>query len=168
MLNLSRKSDYALVALAYLAGPGGGAGVVSARVVAQATGLPEPVTQTVLKALSVARLVSSTRGASGGYALVRNPSAVTVLEVVVAIDGPVQVAACCDGNLPILGQDCRLEGNCKISPGVRRLHRRLIGVLEDTTLADLLSPGTPGTLEVPEVSAATRAVCGGPTTTSMT
>lgn len=138
MLSLSRKSDYALVALAYLAGPGAGLGVVAAREVAAETGLPEPVTQAVLKQLAVSRIVSSTRGAAGGYELARDPASVTVLEVVVAIEGPVQTAACCDGNLPILGQACRLAGDCTISHAVRLMHRRLVGVLERTTLADLL------------------------------
>ncbi|MFI4861570.1 MAG: RrF2 family transcriptional regulator [Phycisphaerales bacterium JB063] len=138
MLSLSRKTDYALVALAFLGGPGAGAGPVSSRQVAEATGLPEPVTQTVLKALAVARIVGSTRGAAGGYELAKPAEQVTVLEVVVAIEGPVQTTACCDGNLPILGQDCRLAGECSISPAIQAMHRRLMGVLERTTLADLL------------------------------
>lgn len=138
MLSLSRKTDYALVALAFLGGPAAGAGAVPARQVAEHTGLPEPVTQTVLKALALARIVSSTRGSAGGYELARDASSVTVLEVVVAIEGPVQTAACCDGNLPIIGQDCRLAGDCTISPAIKTLHRRLVGVLEETTLADLL------------------------------
>jgi len=137
MLSLSRKTDYALVALAYLGSSSAGAGAVSARQVADQTGLPEPVTQAVLKQLAAARIVSSTRGAAGGYELARDPGQVTVLEVVVAIEGPVQTAACCDGNLPILGQDCRLAGDCTISPAIKTLHRRLVGVLEETTLADL-------------------------------
>jgi Rrf2 family protein len=138
MLSLSRKTDYALVALAYLGGPGAGAGAVSARQIAEQTGLPEPVTQSVLKQLATARIVSSTRGSAGGYELVRDAGLLSVLEVVVAIEGPVQTAACCDGNLPILGQECRLEGDCTISPAIRQMHRRLVGVLEQTTLADLL------------------------------
>lgn len=150
MLSLSRKTDYALVALAYLGAAAAGAGVVSARQVAEATGLPEPVTQAVLKQLAVARLVASTRGSAGGYALVREPAHVSVLEVVVAIEGPVQTVACCDGNLPILGQDCRLAGDCTISPAIKTLHRRLVGVLEETTLADLLPPAPPpGTQNIP-------------------
>ena len=149
MLSLSRKTDYALVALAYL-GAAAGAGAVSARQVAEATGLPEPVTQAVLKQLATARIVASTRGAAGGYELARDPGQVTVLEVVVAIEGPVQTAACCDGNLPILGQDCRLAGDCTISPAIKTLHRRLVGVLEETTLADLLPPApAPGTQNNP-------------------
>ena len=147
MLSLSRKTDYALVALAFLGGPAAGAGAVSARQVAEATGLPEPVTQAVLKQLGVARLVSSTRGSAGGYELAREAAAITVLEVVVAIEGPVQTAACCDGNLPILGQDCRLAGDCSISPAIKTLHRRLVGVLEETTLADLMP--APDTLNNP-------------------
>lgn len=144
MLSLSRKTDYALVALAYLGGAAAGRGAVSARQVAEQTGLPEPVTQTVLKQLAAARIVTSTRGSAGGYELVQDPAHVSVLEVVVAIEGPVQTAPCCDGNLPILGQDCRLEGECKIGPAIKTLHRRLVGVLEETTLADLL-PTDPAT-----------------------
>jgi len=141
MLSLSRKTDYALVALAYLAESGLGAGPLSSRHIAQAVGLPEPVTQAVLKALASAGLVDSTRGASGGYELGRSAGQITVLDVVHVIEGPVATAVCCcDEGLPILDQDCPLAGRCQINPGIHNLHRRLTAVLEQTTLADLLYP----------------------------
>ena len=138
MLSLSRKTDYALVALAYLGGPAAGAGAVSARQVAQGTRLPEPVTQTVLKALSLAKIISSTRGSAGGYELCKEPAEVSVLDVAHAIDGPIQLVACCEDDPNTPGKDCRLAGDCPISPAIHRLHDRLMAVLMKTTLADLL------------------------------
>lgn len=121
MLSLTRKTDYALVALAYLgqqlmeqetaadptwrprglrgetpaaAGGTGAGGVVSARQIAQRFGLPLPLLMNILKALSHAGLVTSIRGPLGGYTLVGLPRDISVLDVVHAIEGPVRMVPC--------------------------------------------------------------------------
>jgi len=140
MLSLTKKTDYALVALATLGRRrAAGEGPVSARVVAEEYGLPQPLLMNILKELAQAKIVVSKRGATGGYELAGEPADLTVLEVVTAIEGPVRLAECCDG-LPVVGQGCVVEAaSCPARGAVRLLHRRIVGLFERMTLADLLA-----------------------------
>ena len=139
MIHLSRKTDYALVALAHLAGACAQSGPVSAKEVATAVGLPEPVTQAVLKGLSQAGIICSTRGSSGGYEFLKTPQEISILSVVETIEGTVQLSACCVSEDESDQGDCRLEKNCRIAHGIRSLHGRIVQLLEQSTLADLLN-----------------------------
>lgn len=147
MLSLSRKSDYALVALAHLGqrwrdqlGP------TSARQIAAGYGMPVSLLMNVLKDLARARIVTSTRGAQGGYALSGDPAGFSLLEVITAIDGQPRFAQCTDG-LPIMGQGCTIACECPIRTPIRRLHAQLQRFLESVTLEDLLDDNivTPNT-----------------------
>ncbi|MCC6683015.1 MAG: Rrf2 family transcriptional regulator [Phycisphaeraceae bacterium] len=152
MLALTRKADYALVALTYLgrlqrqqAGP------VSARQIASQFDLPTPLLSNVLKDLAQAKLVSSTRGPSGGYELAGDPQRTTLMEIITAVEGPVQLSLCTDSTtgLSIMGQGCSHENCCPIRSPIRRLHQRIANMLEQMTLADLMEP-PPEAPEPPE------------------
>lgn len=162
MLSLTRKSDYALVALSYLGQQQGGEQAVSARKIADQFGLPLPLLMNILKALSHAGLVTSTRGPQGGYVLASKPCDVTILDVVNAIEGPIRVAMCTpqDGfehggeGLKLAGPDrhdkhacCPAAGMCPIEGPIRRLNQQLQQFLAGVTLADLLGPQVDVTLE---------------------
>ena len=137
MLSLNRKTDYALVALSYLASRWvDKAGPVSARQISDTFGLPSALLMNILKELGQAKVVNSTRGAHGGYELAGDPSRITLLEVVTAMQGPVQLTPCSQG-LPIVGQGCNLSGDCPIKGPIRSLHSRLNRFLEELTLEDL-------------------------------
>ena len=139
MLNLTRKSDYALVALSYLGKlRDESAGPVSANAIAEQFGLPKALLMNILKELAHAKLVNSTRGAHGGYELAVDPESVSLLEVVTIIEGPMQLTDCSEG-LPIVGQGCTLAEGCPIRGPIRQLHERINRFLEEVTLADLLS-----------------------------
>jgi Rrf2 family protein len=143
MLSLTRKTDYALVALSYLAGRrADGDQPASAKQIAGRFGLPQPLLMNILKELVRAKVLRSTRGASGGYELAVEPGRVTLLEVVTAMDGPIRLAHCADG-LPIVGQGCTLSQDCPIQGPIRSLHGRINRFLEETTLEDLV-PSGPG------------------------
>ena len=146
MLALTKKTDYALIALAHLAeaaesegrGEGGTGGeAVSARGIAQRYDLPLALLTNVLKDLGQARLVRSSRGASGGYRLAVDPARTSLLQVVEAIEGPLRLAECCDGSLPVLGQACRCQEACPIRGAVQRLHGRLVDYFAAVTLRSL-------------------------------
>jgi len=140
MLSLTKKTDYALVALATLGRRKlAGQGPVSARVVAEEYGLPQPLLMNILKELAQAKIVVSKRGATGGYELASDPVGLTVLEVVTAIEGPVRLAECCEG-LPVVGQGCAVEAtSCPARGAVRLLHQRIVALFEEMTLADLFA-----------------------------
>lgn len=105
MLRLSKLADYAVVVLLRLSH---GEAVQTAPGIALATGVPEPTVAKVLKALAAGGLVSSQRGARGGYRLARQIAAISVADVVTAIDGPIALTACVEGS----GAGCLAEHQC--------------------------------------------------------
>lgn len=138
--SLTRKTDYALLALARLAGEDQGAGEpVSARQIAQEYDLPLPVLMNVLKDLSKAELICATRGAGGGYVLARSAHLITLAQVIAAIEGPVSVNMCCessDEHEQCLG--CRLTDRCPVTHTMQQLNDMIIGALRDLSIADVM------------------------------
>jgi Rrf2 family protein len=157
MFGFTRKTDYALVALASLAelpaeGPDP-ATRLSARQISERYGVPLPVLMGVLKNLVGGGIVRSTRGARGGYALARRPEGISVHDVICAIEGPVSVTTCCEPEAALApvgpegaspgseggcATDCSLEVRCPISSSVRQLNRQIHDYLSRITLADLM------------------------------
>jgi Rrf2 family protein len=94
MLRLSKLTDYGVVVLVQLAS---GETVQTAPGISRVTGIPEPTVSKVLKTLAGSDLVTSQRGARGGYRLSRPLHHMPIAEVIAAIDGPIAVAACVEG-----------------------------------------------------------------------
>ena len=137
MLALSRKTDYALVALAELAShrPEG----LSAHRLAEATRAPEAMLRNVLKNMCRNGLLASERGPFGGYQLCREPFEVAVLDVIEAIEGPVSMTRCCSSHSQPQSEACHHTEQCRIRDAIRVMHDEVTDVLRRTTLADLLS-----------------------------
>ncbi len=137
MLALTRKTDYALIALSYLVEQQTqGDNPVSAKRIAETFGLPLPLLMNILKELVQAKILTSTRGPRGGYSLATKPAQLSLLEVITALEGPIRLTQCAD-RLPVLGQGCELSANCPIRGTVRSLHQRINQFLAEMTLQDL-------------------------------
>ena len=130
MLKLSKLTDYAIVVLVHL--PGAGA-VQTAPSIAAATGLPEPTVAKVLKMLGSAGLVSSQRGARGGYGLQRLLSAISVAEVIAAMEGPVALVACVEGSQVV----CEAERTCPVRGRWEPVNSAVRRAVEQITLAEI-------------------------------
>lgn len=137
MLSLTRKTDYALIALAELARSG--QRPVSARDLAERLGVSGRVLTNVLNRLTHHALVFSTRGVNGGYTLSKHPSEVTLASVIEAVEGPVYLARCCPSEDLVDDQGCRLEASCVIKEPMRRLNGRFKDFLEQVMLSELVS-----------------------------
>ena len=92
MLRLSRLADYGVMVMAHVAASPNA--VHNAEAAAAATGLPGPTVAKLLAKLSRAGLLHSQRGARGGYRLARAPEAVSVADIVAALDGPIALTQC--------------------------------------------------------------------------
>ena len=136
MLRISKLTDYGTVVLAHLAEHQ--ASVRSAADVAQATGVALPTVSKLLKLLARAGLVTSTRGASGGYRLSRPPQAISAADVIDALDGPVSITECSasDG-------DCEHEDVCSVGGAWQRINVAIRRALQDVTLNDLVRANSP-------------------------
>jgi FeS assembly SUF system regulator len=130
MLRLSKLTDYAVVVLVRLSDM---EGVQTSPGLAAATGIPEPTVAKVLKTLAASDLVSSQRGARGGYRLNRDLSSIPVADVIASIDGPIALTACVEGS----GTGCESQGLCPMrgrwDPVNDAIHRALSSI----TLADM-------------------------------
>lgn len=143
MLRLTKLTDYAIVILTYFAhapevevagaleGP-----VFTARGLADLSHLPLPTVSKVLKALSRAGLLLSHRGVAGGYSLARAPEAITVADVIAAVDGPISLTEC-SASAPSL---CELETSCPSRSNWRRINEAVRGALERLTISDMTAP----------------------------
>lgn len=136
MLRISKLTDYGTVVLAHLAG--GYGGVVSAAEVADATGLALPTVSKLLKALARAGLVTSMRGANGGYQLARSPSEISAADVIDALEGPVSITECSS-----LDSHCEHEGVCSVGGTWQRINVAIRRALDDVTLIDLSHADSP-------------------------
>jgi len=141
MLSFTRKTDYALVALARLAEQATDQReeVLSARQIGTQYGIPLPLLMNILKELVKGGLVRSTRGAQGGYLLAQSPSDITVARVIESIEGPVKFLPCCEENETMACRECRIHPRCPITDSVRALNGFLNEYLNRVTLADLVA-----------------------------
>jgi len=136
MLRISKLTDYGTVVLAELAAAGNT--VSSANDVAAATGLAAPTVSKLLKLLSKAGLVVSTRGARGGYRLARQPADISAAEVIDALEGPVSITDCSADD-----KSCDFESTCNVGGAWQRINIAIRRALDDVSLEDLLKNTRP-------------------------
>lgn len=131
MLKLTKKADYALIALKHLT-------VVrphsaSAKEIAERYHIPVPVLSKVLQRLAKSGFLASEHGTNGGYRLAQEPDRISALQVVRAIDGPVFLASCFTES----GKDCNHLDHCSIRDPLRRVHEGILGLLDALSMLEL-------------------------------
>jgi len=137
MLRMSKLTDYATVILAHLARADGE--LHTAADVAARTGLAVPTVSKLLKLLARAGLVTSVRGAQGGYQLARPAEDISAADVIDALEGPVAITACSSADI-----QCDLESVCRVGSAWQRINTAIRLALRDVSLAQLVgAPGTP-------------------------
>ena len=134
-MRLSSLADYAVLMMRTAATHCGGARA-NATTLAQEAGIPVPTAQKLASLLGRAGLIKGTRGSGGGIKLARPAAAITLADIIEAVDGPIALTACLDSH----GTDCcALDRSCDIRPhwvGVNALVR---GALSNVTLAHLIA-----------------------------
>lgn len=132
MIKLSRMSDYAVVVLEALSRDEGNS--LSATQIAAAANLPEPTAAKVLKLMASGGVVTSQRGANGGYTLARPPHQITVYDIVTAIEGRLGLTACVDGG----DEPCALEAHCAMSGRWDIVNEAVRKTFQSITLDDMM------------------------------
>jgi Rrf2 family protein len=131
MLRLSKKADYALIAMKHLALKTG-APSTSAREIAEQYDIPIELLAKVLQRLVRTGLLASTQGTRGGYTLSRPPKAISVADVIQAIDGPLTVTACSTEN-----HDCEQYSKCSVRDPLWQIRERIAAALGTVTLFEM-------------------------------
>ena len=133
MLKLSKLTDYATVILSVMAKDN--SRICAAMEIATITGIALPTVSKILKGLVNAKVLTSTRGAKGGYILANTPDKITVASIISALEGPIAVTEC-----SISLQGCEQAAGCNISGHWNVINRAIYNALESVTLADMIKP----------------------------
>jgi len=131
-MRLSSMADYAVVTMSAAARHCGGARVSAAQLAAE-TSLPVPTVQKLVTILTAAGLLRSVRGQHGGLQLARPAAAITLADIVEAVEGPIALTACVQQGK----HDCGLEACCSVRPHWGAVNAAMRGVLAEVPLTRL-------------------------------
>jgi Rrf2 family iron-sulfur cluster assembly transcriptional regulator len=135
-LELTKRGDYAVRAMLALA-RADGTGLLSARRIAEAMDIPVRFLPQVLADLGRAGLVEAAPGRAGGYRLARDAAAISLLEVIEAVEGDSRRRSCV-----LRGGPCGRDGFCDVHEVFFTGQDALLGHLARSRLSDLASPAT--------------------------
>lgn len=130
MLKISKLTDYGTVVMAYLArNP---EIVHSATEVSAKTNIALPTVSKILKMLAGDQLVTSVRGAKGGYRVSREPAEISIADIIRAMEGPVSLTDCAGEN-----GGCEQEPFCSIASNWKRINQTVLDALDGLNLKDM-------------------------------
>ena len=137
-MRLSNLADYAVVLMSAAARQCGSV-PLHAAMLAEQTGIPGPTAQKLVSGLARAGLLVASRGSGGGVRLARPAAAISVADIIEAVEGPIALTACvAEGR-----HDCSLEGSCKVQPHWGVVNGAVRGALAEISLASLSKPLPP-------------------------
>src|SRR5512146_1074966 len=129
MLKLTKKADYGLIAMRYLAENHGSC---SAKDVAEAHGIPAELLAKILQKLVRAQLLRSHHGVNGGYVLARDPRTISAFDVIKAIEGPLFLTSCVTTK-----GECGHVNRCTVREPLRKVNQSIEEVLSKITIFDM-------------------------------
>lgn len=141
MFKLSKKADYGLIAVKHLA-MHRKEHACSANEIAEEYGISVTLMAKVLQKLAKENLVAAKHGSSGGYQLAKEPSQISALDVITAIDGPVLITSCVTSHGP-----CDATERCSVREPLRRVNESILHVLSTVTISQM-SEGEPELVEI--------------------
>lgn len=133
MLRIGKLTDYAMLIMSQMARHPDA--VMSATMLAELLHLTVPTVSKVLKMLSDAGLVSSIRGAEGGYHLARLANTITVADIIAAMEGDLAMTECCES--PGL---CSIDSFCTMRENWLQINNMIHALLSKVTILDMLDP----------------------------
>lgn len=131
MLKLSKKADYALIAVRHLAEKPLAA-AYSAKEIARAYGIPTELLAKILQKLAKNGLLVSQHGTNGGYALARHPQDISAFEVIRAIEGPLFITSCVTDK-----RECGQMNRCTVREPLKKVNDTLVKALSEVTILSL-------------------------------
>jgi Rrf2 family cysteine metabolism transcriptional repressor len=137
VLRLTKRADYGLMAVHYIATHGDD-GAVSAKRIAEEFSIPQERLAKILQRLAKRKLITSHNGPKGGYVLTRAPRDITVGQVVRALEGPVRIVSCMAEK-----DDCPQFSRCSLRRPVQKIQASISSLLDAMTLEELTADPTP-------------------------
>ncbi|MEK7293766.1 MAG: Rrf2 family transcriptional regulator [Nitrospirota bacterium] len=145
MLKFSKKADYGLMAVQYIASVQFGdlhrARVVNTKEIAEEYHIPVELLAKVLQTLAKQGIVESQNGPKGGYILARNAHEITIAQVLEAIEGPLGITDCYQEQEDKT-TSCSCLNHCNIRTPLLKVQDSIYQLLNSMTVADMMG-GTP-------------------------
>jgi Rrf2 family protein len=141
MLRLTKKADYGLMALKFLAEHPDRTSL-SAKDIAEAYHIPPQLLAKILQRLAKVGILRSHAGMNGGYSLLKAAREISAFEVIHAIDGPLFITSCGPSH-----SGCDLTDSCTIKEPLARVNDTISGVLRSISIADLADAKTEVTVQ---------------------
>jgi Rrf2 family protein len=136
MLRFTKRADYGLMAINYIASHQD-SGSVSVKRIAEEFQIPAELLAKILQRLAKKRLILSQNGPKGGYVLAEPASEITVGRVVRALEGPINVVNCLETH------QCPQISRCNLRRPVLKIQAGISHLLDTMTLADLVADDAP-------------------------
>jgi Rrf2 family transcriptional regulator, cysteine metabolism repressor len=143
MLRFTKRADYGLMAIHYIAVNESTLGAVSAKRIAEEFLIPPELLAKILQRLAKEGLITSQNGPKGGYVLARRPMAITVGEVIRALEGPIRIVECYEDE-----SDCPQMERCNLRRPVQKIQAAITHMLDSMSLAELTSTDVPELLSI--------------------
>ena len=142
MLRFTKRADYGLMAIHYIASHED-VGSVSVRRIAEEFTIPPELLAKILQKLAKERLIVSQNGPRGGYVLARRPIEITVGQVVRALEGPINIVECLEED-----SDCPQMARCNLRRPVQKIQAAISQMLDTMTLAELVGDDVPDLMAI--------------------
>ena len=142
MLRFTKRADYGLMAIHYIA-IHEDLGAVSAKRIAEEFSIPPELLAKILQRLARERLIVSQNGPRGGYVLARRPIEITVGQVVRALEGPINIVECLEED-----SDCPQMARCNLRRPVQKIQVAVTQLLDTMTLAELVGADVPDLMTI--------------------
>ena len=138
-MRLTHLADYAVVMMTAAArretaSERGVPARLSATELSDETGVPLPTAQKLMQRLAAHGLLTGTRGSGGGYALARDVTAISLADIVEAVEGPIAMTQCSGSDEP---SDCALDAHCRVKPHMGIVGAKVRGALGAVSLQEL-------------------------------
>lgn len=140
MLRISKLTDYAILALAHMARSESGR--VTARDLSEWAEVPQPTVSKILKRLAAKGILTSHRGLNGGYVLSRAPEAISLAEIIEAMEGPIALTECSEPE-ESERQGCA-RTCCPVRANWKRISDAVRQALSGVSLREMHSPAVEG------------------------
>jgi len=137
MLRFTKRADYGLMAIHHIA-VSEDRGAVSAKRIAEEFSMPPELLAKILQRLSKERLIVSQNGPKGGYVLARPAVAISVGQVVRALEGPINIVECFEED-----SDCPQMARCTLRRPVQKIQAAISQMLDTMSLAELVGNDVP-------------------------
>ena len=134
MIRINKLTDYGIVIAVHIASDEPER-LHSAREITMVTRVPQPTVTRLLKQLARSGILSSTRGAAGGYTLAQPPEDISVTQLIEVLEGPIALTECSDTVC-----DCIFEEKCAVEAPWQTISLAVRNALDSVTLADMARP----------------------------